>query len=111
MTVVAAVFVAIMGIIACRANARLAGESRLPMQWWFTGEVTWSAPRPVALAFCPALAGIVLGSQVVLAANVAPRPEQEDLVLPALIATGVLFVAIQLLHLWLIARTLRRGIR
>lgn len=95
--------------LAVRANSRLCDEDRLPMQWWLNGEVTWSAPRVVALACVPVLAVGVLAINVVLALNLRPRPGQEGMVLPTFIATGVTFIAVQLLHVWLIEKTLRRN--
>lgn len=29
--------------LAIRANSRFRNRDRLPMQWWLTGDVTWSA--------------------------------------------------------------------
>lgn len=95
--------------LAWRANARFRREDRLPMQWWLNGEVTWSAPRPIALALIPALAIFVFASLIVLSRNVAPRPGQEGMVLPTLIGLGATFVFIQALHFWLIERSLRRN--
>lgn len=109
MLVVSAVFVVILSALAYRANIRFRKESRLPMQWGITGAVNWSAPRSVALAFIPILAIGVLGFQVFMALNVPARAGQESLVFPVLVGTGVTLVAVQLLHLWLIERTLRRN--
>jgi hypothetical protein len=109
MLVVSAVFVVILTALAYRANIRFHNESRLPMQWGITGAVNWSAPRYVALAFIPILAIGVLGFQVIMSLNVPARAGQETLVFPVLVGTGVTFVAVQLLHLWLIERTLRRN--
>lgn len=95
--------------VARWANVRFRHENRLPMQWLLNGEVTWSAPRLVALAFIPALSILMLAGLILLFANVAPRPGQEHLVLPVFIGIGALLVASQLLHLWLIDRTLRRA--
>lgn len=101
------------GLILCglavRANSRFRGEDRLPMQWWLNGEVTWSAPRGVALACVPALAVCVLAINAALALNLRPRPGQEGMVLPTFIATGMTFIAVQLLHFWLIEKTLRQN--
>ena len=94
--------------LAIRANSRLRREDRLPMQWWLTGDVTWSAPRVLALAFIPALAIGVLAINAALAMNLQPRPGQEGMVLPGLIGTGLLFLVVQRLHFWLIEKTLRR---
>lgn len=107
MLVVSAVFVVIIAVLACRANMRFRSESRLPMQWGITGAVNWSAPRSVALAFMPILATVALGLQVLMAMNVPTRAGQEALVFPVLVGTGVTLVAVQLLHFWLIDRTLR----
>lgn len=95
--------------LAWRANARFRLEDRLPMQWWFDGSVTWSAPRPVALTFIPGLALFVLSSFVFLSLNVQARPGQEGMVLPTLLGVGVVFVVIQFVHFWLIEKTLRRS--
>ena len=106
---IAAFFVLILGGLALWANSRFRGEDRLPMQWWFTGEVTWSAPRPLALAFIPALAVCAFAAYALLAAKVPPRPGQESMMFPAFIGLGAMFVAVQLLHLWLVEKTLRRN--
>jgi len=79
------------------------------MQWWLTGEVTWWAPRPLALAFIPAWAAFTFAACGFLAINVPSRAGQEGLVLPALVGMGVLFVAVQMLHLWLIGKTVQRS--
>jgi hypothetical protein len=109
MLVVSAVFVVILTALAYRANTRFRSESRLPMQWGITGAVNWSASRSVALAFIPMLAIGALGFQIFMAMNVPARTGQEGLVFPVLVGTGVTLVAVQLLHLWLIERTLRRN--
>lgn len=106
--IVAAIFVIIVCVLAFRANRRFHDENRLPMQWGFTGEVTWSAPRRLALAFMPMLAVVVLGFFTVMSLNVPPRPGQEGLVFPTLVGTGATLVVVQLLHFWLIAKTLGR---
>lgn len=109
MLAASAVFVVILTALAYRANMRFRNESRLPMQWGITGGVNWSAPRSVALAFIPILATVVLGFQVFMVLNVSARAGQEALVFPVLVGTGVTLVAVQLLHFWLIERTLRRN--
>jgi hypothetical protein len=109
MLAIAALFGAILCGLALRANSRFRDEARLPMQWWLNGEVTWTAPRVLALAFVPALAIGVLAINVALAMNMQPRPGQEGMVLPGMIATGIIFVGVQLLHFWLIDSTLHRN--
>lgn len=106
---IALFFSLLLGGLAVRANSRFRHEDRLPMQWGLTGDVTWSAPRVLALAFIPALAISVLAINAALAVNLQPRPGQESMVLPGLIATGILFLVIQTLDFWLIEKTLRRG--
>lgn len=108
MLIVSAVFVVTSCVLAGRANARFRNERRLPMQWGLTGEVNWSAPRYLALAFFPLSAIAVLGFQTILSINVVPKAAQEGPVLPVLIGTGAALIAMQLLHFWLIAKTLRR---
>jgi hypothetical protein len=103
----------VFGLTLCglgfRANEVFRNEQRLPMQWWLNGQVTWSAPRALALAFVPILAVSVLTMYVYFALSIVPRSGQKNLMLPTLIFIGVMFVAIQLLHLWLIRKTLRRN--
>lgn len=97
--------------IAVWANTRLRSEERLPMQWLISGEVTWSAPRPIALAFMPALASAVFAGLAVLSRYARPRPGQEHMIIPTAIAVGIIFLAVQLFHLWLIEKTVRRDDR
>ena len=94
--------------VALWANRRLRDHERLPMQWWLTGEVIWSAPRPVALAVIPAFSSIALVGLALLSFNVQPRPGQEGLEMPANIAAGIMLLAVQLFHLWMIEKTIRR---
>ncbi|WP_267394824.1 MULTISPECIES: hypothetical protein [unclassified Sphingomonas] len=105
MLIVSMVFVSINCVLAFRANSRFRHEDQLPMQWGLSGEVNWFAPRRLALASMPMLAFAVLGFQTILSTNVAPRPGQEGLVFPVLVATGATLVAVQLLHFWLIEKT------
>ena len=106
---IAGFFILILCRLALRANARFRREERLPMQWWLNGDVTWSAPRPLALAFIPALGTCVLLIFAAASLHVPPRAGQEHLVIPAFLGLGAMFVAVQLLHIWLIRVTLRRN--
>lgn len=96
-------------VLASLANKRFRSESRLPMQWGLNGQVTWTAPRAVALAFIPVLATGMMGILAVLSQTLAPRAGQEALVWPTTLGIGALWVGIQLLHIGLIARTVRRA--
>lgn len=105
--IVSMVFIIVICILAYRANARFRSAARLPMQWGLTGKVTWSAPRPLALAIMPVLAVALLGFVTIMAVIVPPRPGQEHLVLPVSLVMGGALVVAQLFHFWLIDRTLR----
>ena len=113
--IVAALFALALIGLSIAANARFRAEPRLPMQWSLlrsvplSRSVNWSAPRALALSFIPVLGCGVLAFFAVCAATLQPRPAQDWMVMPALIGAGSLLVAIHLLHLWLINRTLRGG--
>ena len=106
---IGSVFAVVMIWLALRANTRFSGERRLPMQWWLNGEVTWYAPRRVALAFIPTVSIIVLALYVALSRTTKPRAGDEHLVIPAMLFMGFLFLAIQWLHLYLVRKTLLRN--
>ena len=74
-----------------------------------TGEVIWSAPGATALAFIAALAAYYSMALALFALKMPPRVGQENMVFPAFVGLGTIFVAVQLLHLWLIRKTLRRN--
>ena len=108
----AQIFVALAAIAALiamsvRANQRFRKEARLPMQWSFTGSVNWTAPRSIALAFTPALGSCILLAVFVSTWMAQPRPGQEGLEVPVVLAIGLGLVAVHALHLWLIAKAVR----
>jgi hypothetical protein len=94
--------------VAYRANARVQSEYRSPMQWLLPDEVIWSAPRRIALAFVPALALVSFAGLAVLSLYARPRPSQEGMLIPSMIAIGLVFLAIQIFHLRMIERTIYR---
>lgn len=98
---------AVLTLMSYRADARLRRHERLPMQWSLTGEVNWTAPRRPALAFIPVIGSIVIGAAAASSAWLPPRPGQEGLALPALLAVAGAFVAMHGLHLRMIERSLR----
>jgi hypothetical protein len=98
-------FGAVMIWLALRANSRFSGERRLPMQWWLNGEVTWYALRRGALAFIPTLSIGMFG----FTATTKPRSGDEHLVIPAMFFMSFLCLGIQLLHLYLVRKTLHRN--
>ncbi len=94
--------------IAIRANASLRQQDRVPMQWGINGEVNWTAPRLIGLSITPAIAiGILI--LFCLAIRYPTHPSQENLRIPALLVSGAGLVAAQILHLWLIFKTLHRS--
>lgn len=99
------------GVLLLGSSSKRAFSKRsaLAMQWWLDGQVTWTAPRRVALAFIPALSLFMLASFGVLLANVKPRPGQDGMVVPSYIALGLIFLGAQIFHLWMISKTVQRN--
>lgn len=97
---------ALMIVLSIRANRRYAHAPRLPMQWSLTGSVNWTLPRHLALAFMPILAGIILPLATVGTFTLTPRPGQDGLEIPVIAILSIGFIAIQTLHLWLVAKTI-----
>ncbi|MBB4857746.1 hypothetical protein HNO88_001057 [Novosphingobium chloroacetimidivorans] len=85
------------------------------MQWMIARSmplsqtVTRSAPRVFALAFIPSLASFVLVLLAAAAMTLTPRPGQEGMLLPSALFLGGAFVAVHILYLWLVERTIRRN--
>ena len=102
-----------MIVLSVRANSRVRQKHRLPMQWMLSrsrplsSTVIWSAPRILALSLVPALAIVVLALFAIASITLTPRPGQEGMMVPSLIFIGGIFLAVQILHLWLIGKTLR----
>ena len=67
------VAVALMFAASAFAFLQVPADARLPMQWGIRGDVTWRAPRAVALLFAPVLALFILGF---IASLAGPRAEQ-----------------------------------
>lgn len=104
-------FVAVLVTASVWADRRFRRAARLPMQWSLTGEVVWSAPRRIALAFTPALAAIILGAIAVLVfISGAPRPGQEGMGPLVVLMVGLVFAGIHALHLGLIEKSLSSGV-
>lgn len=101
---IALIAVALLAAMSLHANRGFKTERRLPMQWWLDGSVTWTAPRPVALAFTPVLAAAILAPTPFL----KPKPGQEDLVIPVMIFAALALVGVHALHLRLMQRTIQR---
>ncbi|USQ94811.1 hypothetical protein [Caulobacter sp. RL271] len=101
--IVAIVTLGLLTAMSLRANRRFKRERQLPMQWWLDGSVTWTAPRPVALAFMPVLAAVCLAPALFL----KPKPGQEHLAIPVVILTALVILGVHALHLWLIRGTVQ----
>ena len=89
-----------------RADRRFRRVDRLPMQWLLSGEVTWTAPRRIALSLIPGLAATILTAMAVMMRLTKPRPGQEGYEIPILLIMAALWVAIHAFHIWMIGRTL-----
>jgi len=86
-------------LLAVAANSRFADLERLPMQWGLSGQVNWTAPRVLGLAFVPVLYAVLAGI-FIWAAEHDPEKYTAKSVGIVLIA----LIAVQLLHLWMIDR-------
>ncbi|MBN9056246.1 MAG: hypothetical protein J0H80_21315 [Rhizobiales bacterium] len=85
---------AVMALMSAIGARRIApGKARLTMQWGLDGKPNWSLPRPLALAFIPAVAAILLSA-------LAFGGETFGTMLPASAA----FIGMHALHLALLAR-------
>ncbi len=89
---------AITCVIALVANNRFGHLDRLPMQWGLKGQVNWTASRPVALAFIPVIYAL-MAAAFLLAANHAP----EKYTFKTAWFGIVVLIAVQILHLFMIA--------
>jgi hypothetical protein len=100
----------ILSFASVRADERFRGEDRLPMQWSAKGNVNWTAPRRIALAFTPVLAIVVLTAVTLsIALGDDPRPGQDSFVTPAVLFIGLVFIGVHALHLRLIARSVGKA--
>lgn len=86
-------------LLAVAANSRFADLERLPMQWGLSGQVNWTAPRVLGLAFVPVLYAVLAGI-FIWAAEHDPEKYTAKSVGIVLIA----LIAVQILHLWMIDR-------
>jgi hypothetical protein len=105
--IIATVSILAMICVSLWANSRFKAHDRLPMQWSLTGKVTWTAPRPFALAFYPSLTVIIVIAMSILSNHLTPRLGQEEEAAYAIPALGILFFVIQCGHLFMTNRTFR----
>jgi len=113
--IVCAIFGILMVGLSVWANARFQHEETLPLQWLISRSqplsktVIRSGPRVFVLSFVPGLAICTLVLIAIGASTLTPRPGQEGMLLPSVLFIGGVFVAVYVLHLWLIEQTLRQG--
>jgi uncharacterized membrane protein len=98
---IAAATVLLLVILSLIADLRFQSLRKIPMHWGLDGKPTWSAPRVLGLAFMPLLATIVLAA---VAVQTAMLPTGTTVIL----LISLVFVAVHLLHLWLIQKTTAR---
>jgi hypothetical protein len=73
-SIIALIALGLLIRMSVRANAQFRDEVRLPMQWALNGSVNWTAPRGLALALTPILAGCILTAIVIMTLTLQPRP-------------------------------------
>lgn len=88
----------IICVIALIANQRFRHLDCLPMQWGLKGQVNWSASRPIALAFIPAVY-VLVAVIFIYAASHHPLKFSFKTVLIWI----VMMIGIQIFHLSMIA--------
>lgn len=86
-------------LLAVIANRRFREFKRLPMQWGVSGQVNWTAPRALALAFVPVLY-LLLSGVLILAA----RSDPEKFTVKSVGIVLIALIAAQIFHLWMIDR-------
>lgn len=86
-------------LLAVAANSRFADLERLPMQWGLSGQVNWTAPRVLGLAFVPVLYAVLAGIFIWAAEH---DPEQYTAKSVGIVLIAL--IAVQILHLWMIDR-------
>ncbi|QHL90530.1 hypothetical protein GVO57_06340 [Sphingomonas changnyeongensis] len=112
--IICMIFCMLMVRLFTKANSRFQHENTLPLHWIFSASqplsktVTQSGPRFLVLGLVPALAICTMTVIAVGALTLKPRPGQEGMILPSVIFIGGLFVAVYVLHLWLIEQALRQ---
>ena len=91
---------ALLAFISLLANQRFRGAARLPMKIHPGGTPGWTAPRALGLSFTPVISALVLLPAAALLGNIGLGP------LPVLVL-ALSFIAVHLLHITLIAKSLK----
>lgn len=90
-----------------RADRRFQHLDRLPMQWSIGGDVTWTAPRRIALLFIPVLALFVLIAAVLSTFFLEPHPGQEGIEVLVVFILSLSLIGAHSLHIWLIGKAVK----
>lgn len=88
---------ALIAAIALFTNRRFRDMDRLPMQWGLSGEVNWTAPLPVALAFIPAIHAVLVAALLLSSVHDPARYGAYNVAF-----LTVVLIAVQIFHLWMI---------
>lgn len=104
--VIAAAFTAVLVAIAIAADRRLGERGNLPMQWTLAGRAIWSAPRRFALAFVPVIGIVILFG--IAFGEIGDPTGDGSTARDVQAMIGIALVAGQLLHLWMVRRTMGR---
>lgn len=103
--VIAALFIACLVVLSMRADRRLSGHDRLPMQWGLFGKPNWYAPRRIALYFAPALCGLILTPLAVVVQFIPTADSSaEGTALSVMVAIGAGYALVHLAYLWAVGR-------
>lgn len=86
-------------LLAVAANSRFSDLERLPMQWGLSGQVNWTAPRVLGLAFVPVLYAVLAGIFIWAAEH-----DPEKYTAKSLGIVLIALIAVQILHVWMIDR-------
>lgn len=90
----------ISSVIAVIANYRLRHMQKLPMQWGLSGQVNWTAPRAIGLAFFPVLYALI--AAFIIFAGISG---DAAITIRSLLIFSTIMIGTQLLHLLMITKT------
>lgn len=113
--IVCASFGMLMVGLSVWANARFQNEEALPLQSLISRSqplaqtIIRSGPRAFVLSFVPGIAICTLVLVAIGASMLTPRPRQEGMPLSSMHFICGIFVAVYVLHLWLIEQSLRQN--
>ncbi|MCW1431615.1 hypothetical protein [Novosphingobium sp. JCM 18896] len=103
-SVISAAALLALVVMSRKADRRFQHMDRLPMQWSLGGEVTWTAPRRIALSVIPGVAICILLAAVLSTAFLKPHPGQEGLEVPVVLILALSMIGVHALHIWLVGK-------